>query len=322
MLEITSSPETVLQPDEKIGWMSRSAAFQKVVQDKIFFCGESLSGQWHIAVADFDEGVPSEPRLVEIKSEWRFAETITPNAIKTSDGFVLAFAGRRASNESRRVFVARSSTLDGPWEVEGRPYTPSEAWEGRNVDLGPGNMLENDSMMFFYSSAYPRFRQVARSFLRRPHFPSEQNFMRYEKRRIGILKVSANEPRVISGRREPIPLNCPPGTPFESVFCPGYTVLDKLHLFFMACSNYSMGYPFEQLIGVVESDSSPANWRTTQEIRAAITSGDLPPPLSSHTAFDTPDPVPLGQDRVMLYFSAMSRDLQRWSIMACELKAT
>jgi len=321
LLEITSNPEPILRPDEKVGWMSKSVAFQKVVQDRIFFSGESSSGQWRVAVADF-KGVPTEPRLVEIKSDWRFAETITPNVVRTIDGFMLAFAGRRTGSESRRVFVATSDTLDGPWEVEGRPYTPHEAWEGRNIDLGPGNMIDDSSALFFYSSAFPRFRQAALAFLREPHVPRQQNIMRYEKRRIGILKVSTGGPPEISGRRDPIPVHCISGTPFESVFCPGYAVVDGRNLLFMACSNYSKGYPFEQLIGVVESEITPTRWSSAQEIRALITSKDLPPLYSSHPALDSPDPVPVGQGRLALYFSAMSRDHQRWSIMACELRAS
>ena len=322
LLEITSEPEIVLQPDEKIGWMSKSVAFQKSIEDKLFFCGESSSGQWRIAVADLNKGVSTEPRLVEIRSERKFTESITPNAVRTPDGLMMAFAGRRAANESRRIFIATAEALDGPWKVEGRPYVPREAWEGRNIDLGPGNMVENGAVLFFYSSAYPRFRQVALTFLRKPHLPSRQNLMRYEKRRIGILRVNTKEPHDLGGGREPLPLNCIRGTPCESVFCPGYADVNKVHLLFTACSNYSKGYPFEQSIGVVESASSPSTWSENQSIRTIVGSGDLPPPFSSHPAFDTPDPVPLGNDTLTLYFSAMPRDLQRWSIMACELKVS
>ena len=272
-------------------------------------------------MADASKGVITEPRLVELKADWTFHETTTPNVAKTSDGFIMAFAGRRGRYDNRRLFIAKSDTLDGPWEVSAQSYSPSNPWEGRNIDLGPGNITEGNSILFFYSSAYPRLSQIATAFLRRPHIPSESNLMRYEKRRIGILRVGIREPRTINGSACPLPLKCIPGTSFESVFCPGYTTIDDHHLFFVVGSNYSLGYPFEQSIGVVESQSSPTAWDTEQEIRSIITSKDLPPPFSDHPAFDTPDVVPTGGSTLKLHFSVMSRGIDRWSIMACDLTA-
>jgi glycosyltransferase involved in cell wall biosynthesis len=315
---LTSSPEVVLKPVESVEWMSKSVAFQKMVENRLFFSVESLAGRWRIAMAELRGGVFAEPRLVELKSDRRFTEMTTPNVVKTSDGYIMAFAGRQGKYENRRLFIAVSDTLDGPWEVKDQSYSPSASWEGRSIDLGPGNLVEDGNVLFFYSSTASRLRQLVAAFPRRPHLPTRLNLKRYEKRGIGILKVSVNGPHILQGSKVPLPLALVSGTPFEAVFCPGYAVINERHLLFMACSNYSRGFPFEQLIGVVESDLDPTEWKTKQEIRPLVTSKNLPAPFSSHSAFDTPDPVLTGGGAMRLYFSAMSRDVGSWSILACD----
>ena len=91
-LELTFSPELVPRPAENVEWMSKSTAFQKIVEDKLISCAESLQGRWLIAMADFCKGVPTESRLVESETNRAFHDTATPNAIKVPDGFIPAFA--------------------------------------------------------------------------------------------------------------------------------------------------------------------------------------------------------------------------------------
>ena len=318
LVTLTSNPEVVLKPVESVEWMSKSVAFQKMVENKLFFSAESLAGRWRLAMADLRGGALAEPRLVELKSNWKFNEMTTPNVVRTSDGYIMAFAGRNRRFQSRRLFIAVSDTLDGPWEVEDQTHSPSTPWEGRSIDLGPGSLVKGGNALFFYSSTSSRLRQLMAAFARSPSFPTRSNLKRYENRRIGILKVSVNEPHIIHGSDRPLPLTRAPNTPFESVYCPGYAVINNRHLFFVACSNYSRGFPFEQLIGVVESDLAPTEWKAKQEIRPLVMPKDLPAPFSSHSAFDTPDPVPTAGGALKLYFSAMSRDVGSWSILACD----
>src|SRR5713101_8428450 len=108
MLTITSNPKVVFQPTESIEWMSKSVAFQKIVQDKLFFSAESMTGRSRIAMADLLGDVPVEPRLVTLKSDLTFWHTSTPNVVKTPEGFMMAFAGRRRRYENRRLFIAMS----------------------------------------------------------------------------------------------------------------------------------------------------------------------------------------------------------------------
>ena len=318
VVKITSNPEVVLEPVESVEWMSKSVAFQKMVENKLFFSAESLAGRWRLAMADLRGGALAEPRLVELKSDWKFSEMTTPNVVRTSDGYIMAFAGRNRKFQSRRLFLAVSDTLDGPWQVEDQTHSPSTPWEGRAIDLGPGSLVKDGNVLFFYSSTASRLRQLMAAFARSPSFPTRSNLKRYENRRIGILKVSANEPHIMRGSDRPLPLTRAPKTPFESVYCPGYAVINNRHLLFVACSNYSRGFPFEQLIGVVESDLAPTEWKAKQEIRPLVKPEDLPAPFSSHSAFDTPDPVPTAGGALKLYFSAMSRDVGSWSILACD----
>jgi L-malate glycosyltransferase len=318
LVTLTSNPEVVLRRVESVEWMSKSVAFQKMVENKLFFSAESLAGRWRLAVADLRGGAIVEPRLVELKSKRKFNEMTTPNVVKTTDGYMMAFAGRFGKYDNRRLFIAVSDTLDGPWDVEDQSHSPSAPWEGRSIDLGPGNLVKDGNVLFFYSSTASQLRQIMGAFARTPHFPTRTNLKRYEERGVGVLEVSVNEPHTMHGSVTPLPLERIPGTPFEAVYCPGYTVINNRHLFFVACSNYSRGFPFEQLIGVVESDLAPTEWKTKHEIRPLITSKNLPAPFSSHSAFDTPDPVPTAGGALKLYFSAMSRDVGSWSILACD----
>ena len=231
----------------------------------------------------------------------------------------MMFAGRNAGTSVRRIFIAVSDSLDGPWEVKNHSYPPMWPWEGRAIDLGPGNIVDDGVAFFFYSGAFPSLQQIVAQFPRKPHLPTTVNLMRYVKRRIGILRVGLREPNLIGSSRQPLPLKCTPGTPYESVFCPGYAILNNRHLLFTACSNYSRGYPYEQLVGVVEDKSTPREWFREKKISPVVTSKELPPPFSYQSAFDSPDPVPMGGNKLKLYFSAMNREVGSWSIMACDI---
>lgn len=319
MPALASRARVVFRPDERKDWMAKSVAFQKVVEDRLFFTGESLSRRWQMGVAESRRGAFREPRKVELVGGGEFFETIAPSVLKASDRYVLVFAGRRRRLDNRKIFLATAKTLDGPWVVEEASYSSRKAWEGRAIDLGPGSFLEDGSALFFYSTAFPRVRQIAASFARSPHLPTLSNLMRYEKRGIGILRVSARAPYTLKGSDAPLPLSCASGPTPDSVFCPGYAALGGRHFFFMACSDYSRGFPFDQWIGVVESDSPPSKWDSGQKIRPIITSEHLPPQFAKCSAFDSPDPVHLGGGVLRVYFSAMSRKKGRWNILSCDV---
>ncbi|HKT21154.1 MAG TPA: hypothetical protein VJR06_00830, partial [Nitrososphaerales archaeon] len=301
LIELASKPEVVFQPSEGHEWMSRSVAFHKLVEDRLFFSAKSALGRWQIGVADVDH-IVKNPKKVELVGEGgQFFEAMTPNVVRTPDRFIMAFAGKKSRFDRRGIFLAVSDDLVGPFEVTGQSYLPNRPWEGRSIDLGPGNLTNGERVLFFYSSAFPRFRQVASGFLRSPFIPTPMNMMRYEERRIGILEVDGREPFSMKGSSNPLPLECTPGALSESVFCPGYAVVDRIHMLFMACSNYSRGFPFEQSIGVAESDRPPTEWEARQPIRPLITSKDLPAPFSHQAALDAPDAVVNSEGSVRLY---------------------
>ena len=299
--------------------MAKSVGWQKVIRDRLFFSARSTAGRWMLGTGKSSNGYLEDPHPVEINHRHGFSTSVTPNLIETENGFLMLFAGRKGRFETLRLFMARSSSLDGPWELSDQIYASNKRWEGRNIDLGPGNYREGAFAYFFYSSAYPRLRTLIGSMLKAPRIPNSANLMRFEKRRIGVLSLDPANLKFVASSEEPLPLKSEHGTVSESVFCPGYLRMADRHILFVTASNYSMGFPFEQIIGSVDSELPPHKWRELKSISPLLTSKDLSGTLSSRTAFDTPDPIPVNGNTAILYFSAMSRDDDEWCVLKCKL---
>jgi hypothetical protein len=319
MLKRISPLQVVAQPAKDIDWMANSVAFQKVVGDRLFFSARSSRGRWTLGSGKVSSGVLTDPKPLEFQGGFTLAESLTPNVLRIEDGFIMAFAGRRNKSDNRTLFVLHSSSIDGPWIPSDQTYAPRYSWEGRNIDLGPGNYIQDRTAYLFYSSAYPRFRSIAAALLGSPRIPTRSNLMRFEKRRIGLLRVDSRSLQIIGGSRDPLPLGTHRDTPFETAFCPGYLQMGNRHLLFVAGSNYSKGYPFEQAIGVAEGTLPPHEWDKPLPMNPVIGSGDFANTFRPDMAFDTPDPVFIDDRTLMLYFSAMSRSGGVWQILGCKL---
>jgi hypothetical protein len=315
-----SEVQIVLRPERSVGWMAQSVAFQKVVRDRMFFSARSAAGRWTLASGLIADGRVTDVEKVSFGADLDFADTLTPNVLELKGGgFIMAFAGHRNRYDNRRLFIAHSSSLGGPWSLTDQTYVPKRDWEGRNVDLGPGNYSSDRTGYFFFSSAYASLRSIARSWLRSPTIPTRANLMRFQNRRIGLLSFDLEARKIIGTSESPLPLDSVRGGSFESVFCPGYLSSGGRHILFVTGSNYSRGFPFEQVIGAAESSAPPHDWRSPVQMEEVLGGKDMPGPLSSGTAFDTPDPVLMGDERATLYFSAMSRDDGEWHILRCDL---
>jgi hypothetical protein len=321
LLTSVSEVKVILQPREEIEWMSKSVAFQKIVRDRLFFSAKSAADKWTLASCRIDDQGLEDLKQVEIGPNANFVESLTPSILELRDGgFIMAFAGRRNRSDNRRLFMAQSKSLEGPWMLTDQIYTPRKEWEGRNIDLGPGSYIWNNIGYLFFSSAYPSIRTIAKSLLKSPVIPTRTKLMRFEKRCIGMLQLELQTQKIIGSSDSPLPLRSIHGEPFESVFCPGYLTMGSRHFLFVTGSNYSKGFPFDQVIGVAESTKPPHEWDSPVRISQLLGSKDLPENLSVHTAFDTPDAILLDEAHVNLYFSAMSRENNKWHILSCDLR--
>jgi hypothetical protein len=315
-----SDVEVVLRPDQSRHWMSKSVAFQKLIEDRLFFSAQAENGKWTIAVSRISNGRPFDSTSVRLEHQREFSECITPALMRVPGGYIMAFAGRTSVVSARKIFLAKSTSLDGPWIVTESCYSPNKPWEGRSIDLGPGTFQDERYGYVFYSCAGPTWRSQVFAWARSPCMPTRSSLMRFARRRIGILRINLRTLGIEAFLENPLPLNADEGSISESVFCPGYANIDRLHLLATAASRYSDGPPFTQAICIAYSELAPHFWTEKIPTQVLISSADLPGVLSRKSAFDTPDLVPVGRGLLEIYFSAMSRDIGQWHILRCTVK--
>jgi hypothetical protein len=320
LLNKISSVENVLAPSKDTDWMSKSVAFQKFVDGWLFFSAESSAGEWRIAKGRLTGDRLEDCGLLEFDRDLKFRHVLTPSVMKTDGGYVMAFAVESGKFPTRRLLFATAETLKDPWRLSGTGYSPRFRWEGRRIDLGPGSFVYNGDCYFFYSSVYPRYSELALKLLRSPTVPSNNNLRRFVRRRIGMLKLNLGTMEASPADSEPLLFDCSDRKKCESVFCPGYVKLDGTHLLFVATSNYSMGYPFQQGLFCCESPQAPLQWDGVMPLVEILGDKDLPAGYGSPASFDTPDPVPLGGRVMDLYFSAAPRASSSWSIFKCKIE--
>jgi len=97
------------------------------------------------------------------------------------------------------------------------------------------------------------------------------------------------------------------GTWNESLFCSGYFELNGRHYLFPACSTYSMGKPYRQYIGLVES-TSPLfkEWSYFHTLISGPSESDIIPNPKGAIALDSPCPLKKA-DELWLYYAVMDR---------------
>jgi len=253
-------------------------------------------------------------------TEFNSGVSITPAVARIGNRYYMFFAGGRKSSRfprlSRRtrIGVAYADDPKGPWIPSRVIASPRFGWEGLSIDLGPSLVsLGEDAVLAYYSNS---LNNLPLSLL-------GINYMKYLRRRIGILEIKVRSPRSVIAYRSagnPLPFNGPNGSPMESLFCPGHFLLGNHHYLVPTMGTYSLGFPFRQYIGLI-SGSTPY---FTERKNASILidgSAEKETILNSQgeVALDTPCPV-VRNEKIFLYYSAMDRENSIWKTVLTLLK--
>ncbi|MEM0085031.1 MAG: hypothetical protein QW743_03520 [Candidatus Methanomethylicia archaeon] len=242
--------------------------------------------------------------------EFNYREAVTPVVFRVKNTVYMIFAGS-PYGKGRRICIAYSDDLKGPFHFLRVLIEPKELWEGMSIDLGPNIVkLNEDQFILYYSnvSNKPWERILRPKYLFTPTFWL---------RRIGILKLKIKSPKNIEVYRlgSLQHLNGPKGSWNESLFCPGYFSLGNRHYLLPAASTYSVGFPYKQYIGLA-IDSSPL-FRNPKSFTILIDGPkekkQIIPGIRSEIALDTPCPIIIG-DKLYLYYAVMDRSDNIWKM--------
>ena len=230
-----------------------------------------------------------------------YEQAATPAVFKVKGFYYMAFAGK-PKNGGRRICIAYSEDLKGPWHFLKELIKPQYFWEGNSIDLGPSVVKQTDDEVLLYYSNVSN-----KGGLQKTLFGP-----RYWLRMIGILKLHVRSPNEIEAykyERNPLKhLNGSKGAWNESLFCPGYIRLGDKYYLLPAASTYSVGFPYKQYIGLIEDFSPFFNNPIDKEI---LINGPeekkmILPNIKSEIALDTPSPLIKG-DELWLYYAVMDR---------------
>ncbi len=307
------------------GFDGGSASFGSVFSDEdhdklfLFYTGAS-DVKWSrsaIGLASSKDGlefkrISKVPILEGNPKSFCYVHAMAPVVTRIENRFYMILSGKPSPKSFRRIGIAYSEDLEGPWHVIGELIKPSRLWEGTNIDNGPSIVkLNHDTILAFYSNitSWKRYDIFAR-------------WRRYPIRRIGIIKIrirgtsrSSIEVHRFSGN--PLKhLNGPRGSWNESLFCPGYFQLQNIHYLLPSASIYSVGFPYRQYIGVVASNSPyfPKSESYIQKLLDGPSEKKLlMSNIKGEIALDWAAPF-LKEDegRLFLYYSAMDRADQKW----------
>jgi len=241
---------------------------------------------------------------------------LTPAVFEAGGLYHMLLAGASKEGSPRRIGVASAEDLAGPWRVEREILKPRDAWEGNDIDLGPGICTE--SMTAYYSNVSKKriLPKVFRKLETLKRRTLGEKWWQKLVRKIGMLELRF-EAEGISGRRfkgNPLShLNGPRGSWNESLFCPGYVKWKETHLLLSASSIYSRGPPFGQCIGLTKGDSP--YFEKASEMKKLIDGSEekdmVLPGAIGEIALDTPSPIILN-DELWLYYAVMDRHDNIW----------
>jgi hypothetical protein len=315
-LKVHDHHGVILNPSRK-GFDSGGATFCSIFLDEadrktfyLYYTGACDTGWTHasIGVATSTDGL-SFAKCTEINPIIDYGkEAVTPAVFKAEGRYYMVFAFRPDSRKGRRIGIAYSDDPLGPWEVIADLIHPEIDWEGHDIDIGPTVTKVSDSkdefIVFFSNVSNKGFR----GFFAR---------QRYVLRHIGILKVRIKSPSIIVAKRyegNPLKhLNGSKGTWNESLFCPGYFKLRGQHYLLPSASNYSIGFPYRQYIGLV-MDTSPY-FENPNKVSVLIDGPEeknrIIPGIKSEIALDTPSPM-LTDNFLHLYYAVMDRQDGIW----------
>lgn len=227
--------------------------------------------------------------------------SLTPAVFKAHNRYWMAFAYVPIFGRTRRLGIAVSDDPLGKWEVLKELIKPEENWEGIGIDIGPSVISMGQNEFLIYYSNIPNFQ---------PNKPIEP-------RRIGILNLKISGPKNVESRRwEGNPLNNLNGNKMtwnESLFCPGFFSRGEKKYLLSSASNYSIGFPYQQHIGIIE-DTSP--FFRNPSINKTLIDGPkekqlILPSIKSEIALDTPSPL-IVDDKLWIYYAAMDRNDKIW----------
>ncbi len=248
-------------------------------------------------------------------------EVVFPAVVRVKNRFYMVFTCRSSDNSPRILGIAYADDVKGPWNVIRKLIKPSYAWEGNNIDNGPGIAhLTEDTILVYYSSVSRRitFKGFVAHRLRKLRIPFPYfHFVR----RIGILKVKirgTKKSKIEALRYVNNPLghlNGPKGSWNESLFCPGYMLFEKANHLFPAASIYS-GYPAKQSIGFAASSEPffPADGTSIRRlIDGSAEKRRIMPGSIGELALDAPSAIMRSnEDEIYLYYGVMDRKEGIW----------
>jgi hypothetical protein len=232
-------------------------------------------------------------------------QSVTPAIFKAFNRYYMVYAFKPSRLQGRRLAIAVSDNLEGPWKFIQELIKPEHRWEGKDIDIGPSVVsLSQNEFLIYYSNVSNKF-----SFKQLLFGPKIY-------RQIGILKLRILEHKILAERFLGNPLshlNGPKGSWNESLFCPGYLRLNDKHYLLPSASTYSIGFPYKQYIGLME-DSSPFFEKPKSKnilIDGPKMKNQILPRIKSEIALDTPSPLAKGNE-VWLYYSVMDRADNVW----------
>jgi sucrose-6-phosphate hydrolase SacC (GH32 family) len=337
----------ILNNGDENDWDSGGTAFGSIFVDKddpkkiyLYYTGAN-NRNWEehahcaIGLSTSSDGIhfrklQDNPILEGPSGSFCVKEALTPAVAKLNNKYYMIFSGKPHAKARRGIGIAYADDPKGPWEILGQIIKPKESWEGYEIDCGTCIIPQGNSILFYYSNCLATRSQAIINWFRSPSFTPPLRFIstfkpriRYTVRRIGIGKVevvskNASKMRVSRFPGNPLQhLNGKVGSWNESIFCPGYLKLSNKHLLFPTTATYSIGFPYKQYIGVVESTNPFFNKNESGKMRVMIDGPKdkkyIMPSIKSEIALDTPSPL-LRNGKLYLYYSVMSREKRVWKI--------
>lgn len=258
--------------------------------------------------------ISKDPVLTCPRGSFCIREAVAPAVTRIGNNYYMIFSGRSSPKASRRIGIAYADDPKGPWHVIGEILKPTCLWEGSHIDNGPTIVkLEETSFLVFYSSVTT------------PHkFDIFARLRGYPIRRIGVAKVRVRGPslsqiEVNKLSANPLKhLNGGKGSWRESVFCPGYLELNDVHYLIPATSTYSIGFPYEQHIGITSSNApffNESKIRIDKLIDGPSEKSQIIPGIESQIALDSPSPLLRKEEnKLYLYYSVADRADYIWKM--------
>ena len=305
---------------EKEHFDSGGATFATVFYDKeareyFMFYTAAEDTKWSkacIGLAVSHDGINFRKRSKPVVDplDFNYREVATCTVFELKKVFYIVFAACPRYGMGRRICLAYSDDIRGPYHFLRVLIEPKYLWEGMSIDLGPSfAKISEDEVLVYYSNVSNKPWER----LLKPEYWFSRPFWL---RRIGVLKLKIESPDEIKIYRlgSLRHLNGPKGSWNESLFCPGYFSLRGRHYLLPAASTYSIGFPYRQYIGLVV-DSSPL-FRSLESSLVLLINGprekeQIVPGIKSEIALDTPCPI-IVDDQLYLYYAVMDRADNIW----------